>query len=94
MTGRDINGDIPAGSPSVKVGICLDFPIEDVKQSFLDACRLAFDIGLHRDFKYLGTTTWRALVDAIGVLIGVIDSDFRASGIDLLCISIQCLMEF
>ena len=46
MTGRDINGDIPAGSPSVKVGICLDFPIEDVKQSFLDACRLAFDEAL------------------------------------------------
>lgn len=46
MTGRDINGGIPAGSPSVKVGICLDFPIEDVKQSFLDACRLAFDEAL------------------------------------------------
>jgi ABC-type branched-subunit amino acid transport system substrate-binding protein len=39
---RDINADIPAG-PSVKVGICLDFPIEDVKQTFLDAVRLAFD---------------------------------------------------
>jgi branched-chain amino acid transport system substrate-binding protein len=46
VTGRDINGDIPKGSPSVKVGICLDFPIVDVKQSFLDACRLAFDEAL------------------------------------------------
>ena len=40
MSTRDINADIPAG-PSVKVGICLDFPIEDVKQTFLDAVRLA-----------------------------------------------------
>jgi ABC-type branched-subunit amino acid transport system substrate-binding protein len=43
VTGRDINGGIPEGAPSVKVGICLDFPIEDVKQPFLDATRLAFD---------------------------------------------------
>lgn len=43
MTGRDINGEIPTGAPAVKVGICLDFPIEDVKQAFLDATRLAFD---------------------------------------------------
>ncbi|WP_375483045.1 ABC transporter substrate-binding protein [uncultured Mycobacterium sp.] len=38
----DVNACIPAG-PSVKVGICLDFPIVDVRQSFLDAIRLAFD---------------------------------------------------
>jgi branched-chain amino acid transport system substrate-binding protein len=44
VSNRDINADIPAG-PSVKVGICLDFPIEDVKQTFLDAVRLAFDEG-------------------------------------------------
>jgi ABC-type branched-subunit amino acid transport system substrate-binding protein len=37
-----MNADIPAG-PSVKVGICLDFPIEDAKQAFLDGIRLALD---------------------------------------------------
>jgi branched-chain amino acid transport system substrate-binding protein len=46
LTGRDINGEIPEGMPSSKVGICLDFPIEDVKQAFLDATRLAFDEAL------------------------------------------------
>jgi ABC-type branched-subunit amino acid transport system substrate-binding protein len=46
MTERDINSDVPAGSSSVKIGICLDFPIEDVKQAFLDACRLACDEAL------------------------------------------------
>jgi branched-chain amino acid transport system substrate-binding protein len=46
VTGRDINGGIREGTPSVKVGICLDFPIADVKQAFLDACRLAFDEAL------------------------------------------------
>src|SRR5689334_10556769 len=27
----------------IKVGVCLDFPIEDIRQVFLDAVRLAFD---------------------------------------------------
>jgi len=41
-----LSDDLNAGAPessSVKVGICLDFPIEDVRQMFLDAVRLAFD---------------------------------------------------
>lgn len=43
MSKPDINSDIPEGAPSVKVGICLDFPIAHNTQVFLDACRLAFD---------------------------------------------------
>jgi hypothetical protein len=32
-----------AGKKAIKVGIVLGFPIEDVKQSFLDAVQLAID---------------------------------------------------
>ncbi|MDT7707062.1 MAG: hypothetical protein QOG20_2669, partial [Pseudonocardiales bacterium] len=32
-----------SGKKRIKVGIVLDFPIDDVKQSFLDAVQLAMD---------------------------------------------------
>ena len=42
MTQLDINADVPPG-PTVKIGICMDFPILDVHRPFLDGIRLGFD---------------------------------------------------
>ncbi len=41
-TSRDINADLPNG-PVLKIGVCMDFPIVDARQPFLDGIRLAFD---------------------------------------------------